>query len=694
MRAPRALLCSALLVIACNKASEGDTAPGPSTSSPTDAEDAGLAPSPRLYRLTHDQWENTVQDLLRASAPPELAGGFIGDTLHGGFDNEAEQLSVTPELFLDYQRAAEALARDVVEDAELYARVVPQDPREGGVNFELRVEVEKDPEMTADNGDLSGQGWMLWSDGTLAVPAELPTGGRYTMEASLSSSTCGDGIYGTADLAVDGTVLASVETSGVYEVYAVEAELSAGPHQLQVVFTNDCWIEETGEDRNLVIDWIGIRGAAGALGESEAGPAEAAEWIADIGRRAWRRPLRAEEQAALEELFTRGPELVASGDDFADGVELVLAFLLQSPHFLYRIEESTDPGAEGAPGILLNDWELASKLSYALWQTMPDDRLLDQAAADALSTEEQVVAQALAMLEDPRARQTTADFHDQLLALDRSVNIAKDPDHFPEFSEEHPGWMREEAERFIEAVLWEDAGGLIDLLQASYSVVNGPLAELYGVSGPPGSQSWQRVELPADQRAGLLTQSYFLAVNADATTPSPIHRGVHINRDWLCADLPDPPPDFTGLPEPEPGMSNRELVESHTGDGTCGEGCHSTMINPPGFALENYDALGRFQTEDAGGPIDASGSYYFGDGEHSWVSGLEFIEILATHPDTHRCYTSNWLAYLLARGPAEADAALIDPAATASAEGLPVQELIAEIASSEAFRYRVDEETP
>jgi hypothetical protein len=231
-------------------------------------------------------------------------------------------------------------------------------------------------------------------------------------------------------------------------------------------------------------------------------------------------------------------------------------------------------------------------------------------------------------------------------------------------------------------------------MSADYTVANRSIAALYGAEGPADDDTWEEVPLDPTQRSGLLTQAWFLAVNADSTTPSIIHRGLFVNRRVLCVVLPDPPPEATPLPAPAEGETNRERVEAHTGVGTCGESCHATRINPPGYALEQYDALGRFRETDAGRPVDAASSFPFTTGIESWVAGVDFAQLVADHPDTHRCYTTHWLEYLLSRAALPEDADRVAPLAEASAAGASVQELMIEVLSSDSFRYRADEEAP
>ena len=659
-----------LLLMACNGCAESSLSPQ-------------LESSPRVVRLTHTQWENSVQDLLSLEQETSLSERFLGDPLTEGFENEASKLQVSPELFQDYQRAAEALALLTVSDLDRYSAVVPQDPRVAGVDFEQRLEAE-DSAVTGSNGDYSGDGWLLWSDGSFTATVTLLEQGDYLMEAALAGSDCGDGVYATFEMRADGEAIASGETLPATTVFSAEVELSAGDHELQVVFDNDCWVD--GGDRNLYMDWMQLTGAGGVLGESQAGQEQALAWIEDIGARAFRRPLTNNEAMVLLDLFEQGPELGGSGDDFADGVELVLSTLLQSPHFLYRMELSQTPNDAGL--VPLNGWEVASKLSYALWNTMPDRELFAAADAGELGTADQVRAQAWRMLEDERAHAVVQDFHGQLMGTGNYGNIYKDPEDFPAYDPVLNETMRLEVEAFVEEVVFGEEAGVYSLFTAPYTFVNQDLAPIYGLSAA-GSEL-QRVDLDPTQRGGLLLQSGFLASHADSTTPSSIHRGVFVDLEVLCLDLPDPPANVTGLPAREPGATNRERVEQHTGEGTCGGTCHQEMINPAGFAFEGYDALGQVRELDNGFPVDASGSMTLSEGAIAWATGREFVQLLAEHPDTHRCYAGHWLSYVQARKLGELDDPLLDRLGAESEQGLPIRELLVELVSSDSFRMRVD----
>jgi len=652
-----------------------------------------VAPSPRVARLTHVQWENTVQDLLRLDAPSGLSESFIGDGLSEGFANNAEALEVSAELWLDYQRAAETLSLQVTTDGVLYEAVVPQDVRTGDglVGFDERIEGE-DPSATATTGAAGGSDYNLWSNGSLSVTFDVPSDAPTDVRVALWANQAGPELA-NATLSVDGleqlTADVVSETSGAPDIFEVTLDLTAGPHTVSVSFNNDYYDAKAGADRNLRVDYFEVEGESRTLGESTAGDAERDAWLTDIGRRAFRRPLTASELDAYRTIFDLGPELVASGDAFADGVRVVLEALLQSPHFLYRVEQSTE--TDGGDRIPLSSYELASKLSYALWSTMPDDELFALAADGTLTEPAVLAAQAERLLADPRAVPTIDAFHDHLLHIDNYENIYKDPDAFPQWDPAMNAWMMTEAELFTRHMV-TDGHGVHTMYTAPYTWLNDGLAPVYGVPGP-GGDAFQRVDLDPAERAGLLTLSGFLAVHADPHQPGSIHRGVFVDLELLCIAMPPPPDDITPLPPVDPNTTNRMRVDTHTGEGTCGEVCHGSLINPVGFAFEGYDAMGMYRTEDNGFPVDASGTFRFDEGDQSWADAIDFASIVADSDQAHRCYVQSWLEYLHGRANHEVDDGLVRFLGQRSRlEDRPIQQLIIDVVTSDGFRHRTDEE--
>jgi Protein of unknown function (DUF1592)/Protein of unknown function (DUF1588)/Protein of unknown function (DUF1595)/Protein of unknown function (DUF1587)/Protein of unknown function (DUF1585) len=419
-------------------------------------------------------------------------------------------------------------------------------------------------------------------------------------------------------------------------------------------------------------------------------PADLAEraraLVRDLGRRAYRRPLSNEEVDAHVALFEQGAVHYPDMDAFDGGVRVLLEAFLQSPHFVYRVELGQ---AQNGDAVQLSDFEIASRLSYMIWNTMPDDELLDEAEGGRLRTAEQIATQAVRLLDDPRGQPMLERFHAQLFDWDLYRNLSKDPSEFPLYYAGVGEDMYEEARRFVEQVVLAENGNLAELLTAPYTFVNADLAAIYGLEDG-FDQSFSRASFASTEhpeRGGLLTQLGFLASHGGLT--GSIHRGVFINHRILCTNLP-PPPDIIPPIPADSGtvMTSRERIEMHTGPGTCGASCHGTFINPVGFAFERFDGLGQYRTEEIGMLVDASATFEFVDGPVAYDGAAEFTDAITARVQTHDCYTKHWVEYALGRDTAGSDLDLIQDLGDASLEGRSIKELIIELVQSEAFRAR------
>lgn len=422
--------------------------------------------------------------------------------------------------------------------------------------------------------------------------------------------------------------------------------------------------------------------------------ARARTFISTFGRRAYRRPLTSEEQSAYQALFQQGPELFG-GDAFKAGAQLVIEAMLQSPHFLYRVESSSEANAERK--VALSGYEIAVRLAYGLWNSMPSDELLAAAESGELDTRAGVARWAEKLLDDPRARDVLLSFHEQ--TFQTSTYGTQDKDSTLGFDAAALAPMlKEEAARFFEYVLVEQRAGIAALLTEPVAFVNASTAPFYGLSGVTGSNLQQR-SLDGAERAGLLSQLGFLTKNATRNTSDPVHRGLVVLRKVLC-DEPDPPPMMFSLPTPMAGLTTREVYERAT---ACGKGCHDTMINPPGFAFEVFDAVGRVRSMEANKPIDASGTLTLREGftleekqvnpksQLSFEGPVELMQKLAALPRVHECYARNWMSYVLGRElhPSERGASQAlgqKSLAEASARALLVQ-----LVQLDTFRFRVQD---
>ncbi|MGF1508251.1 MAG: DUF1592 domain-containing protein [Myxococcota bacterium] len=406
----------------------------------------------------------------------------------------------------------------------------------------------------------------------------------------------------------------------------------------------------------------------------------ATAFINSVGARLQRRPLSADDVNVYLQVFQVGAE-----QGFDAGIELALAAMLQSPLFLYRVESTGTP----VNGIIaLDGYEVASRLSYFLWNTMPDQALLSAASDGSLLTTEGIRTQAERMLADPRAEQVFLDFHDQLLEVYRYDRIDPNDAVFPDVTDRLPELAQEETNRFL-SMLFAEAGDLRRFLTSTETFVERELASLYGLSGSFSDQ-FQRVTLPADQRAGYFTQVGYLASHATSVNPDIIHRGVFLTNAIACNQLNPPPDDIPPLP-PAMGRTNRETVEQHTEqEGSSCIVCHGGLINPFGFPFESYDAVGQLRTTDNGFPVDTTAAPIL-DGEPVPVSdAVELAQELAASNGVHACYAKHWIEFAFGRIQQTEDGPLIDRLAQNSMGGASIRALILDVVTSQPFRTRAE----
>lgn len=425
-------------------------------------------------------------------------------------------------------------------------------------------------------------------------------------------------------------------------------------------------------------------------GFSSAPNAQARPFVEAFGRRAFRRPLATEEAESYAALFGKGNELYGSGDATTLGMRAVIEAMLQSPHFLYRME-SGQPSKVVNGKMPLTSWEMAARLSYALSDTMPDGELQAAAADGKLQgaladVRSEVRKHAVRLLSGEGGKASLTQMYAQYLRLSTYDGIDKDVAKVPEFTAGIGADMRQETLHFVSEIVNQQDGSTVDLLTAPFSFVNQRLAKVYGLAGTFNDQ-FKKVDLDPKQRAGLLTQSGFLASNAHRAQVDSIHRGIFIRLTLMCSELPPPADNVTEVPNTG-GKTNRDRVTAHTGPGTCGASCHS-LINPAGFAFEKFDPIGKYRTTDNGSPADDSGTMEMDGASKTWKTGVEFIKLLSQSDEVHRCMTQAWVEYLFGRRILPGDANLVDRVARASlADRQSVKSLVLELVTSEPFLFR------
>jgi hypothetical protein len=413
------------------------------------------------------------------------------------------------------------------------------------------------------------------------------------------------------------------------------------------------------------------------------------ELLRSLLKTMFRRPLSDAELTRYRALFSAGNGLYDAGDAFTRGVRVVIEAALQSPLFLYRAELRDAP-LDGKV-IALDDYELAARLALTFWGSVPDAALMAKAEAKKLSNASELEAEVRRLLEDPKAARAVDAFHAQWLEFGK-LRFDKDPSTFPGYDKAaFERAAREEALTFARNMTFAERGTIGDLFTSPVTWVDATLAANYGVaaSGP----GMTRVELDPSERAGLFTQTAFLAGHADALEGSPIHRGAYVQRRVLCREFGTLPPNVGTVPPPGAGASTtRQRVEQKTSAASC-QHCHK-HINPTGFAFESFDSLGRVRTQDHGATVDASGMLEVDPGATvSFGGAVEFAAGLADSDKAKRCYETQWFRFAYGRPEAGDDACIlreIDDKVRGKQYSL--KELLVALGTSRAFRFRAQED--
>jgi hypothetical protein len=412
----------------------------------------------------------------------------------------------------------------------------------------------------------------------------------------------------------------------------------------------------------------------------------AAEFARNFGRRAFRRPTTAADEQLLMAAYSAGK----TGGTYAEGIEVMIRAALQSTHFLYRLETTT-PTSASAKLVPLSQFELGTRLSYLIWGSGPDDALLDAASRGELGSREQVAAKARAMLQNAKARPAISDFYNQWMGTSRLDVTSKSSALFPAYSPAVRDAMAQELPAFVQYLLWTGDHKFTTLLTAPIAFVNNALAPIYGTTATGTAP--QMVMLPASQnRAGILTQAGFLSVQAHPDQTSPVLRGKFIRTKLLCQPPPPPPVDADITPpDVSEGGTARERFSLHlTAAGSC-TGCHQLM-DPIGFAFENFDALGQYRTMEAGQVIDASGEV-LGASDPALRGAFNGVRELATklaNSDQVRdCVATQWFRFAAGRGEESADSCSLGTLQEAfAASGGDLVELVVAMTQTDAFWYR------
>jgi hypothetical protein len=644
-----------------------------------------------MRRLNRAEYVNTIRDLLGVTV--DAAKDFPSDDVGYGFDNIGDVLTVSPLLLEKYLAAAEQVAeKAIVTDR------IDRGPVKGWETEKLGDD--------AGGSKYEETGRILASEGEIATQYDAPRDAEYIFRARASGQQAGPDPV-RMEFRVEGKGVGTVDVTAKDdspELYEVRAALAAGQRRISVAFVNDYYKPDDPDpnhrDRNLIVDAIEVQGPIASeplpLPESHTrvifrAPKGddmavcAREILTRFATRAFRRPAT---PAEVDRLVGLVEMAVKDGESFSKGIQLAVEAVLVSPHFLFRVERGRNPEARDATQPLADN-ELASRLSYFLWSSMPDDELFQLASENRLHDDAVLEAQARRMLKDPKSSALIENFAGQWLQLRNLKAVSPSRRRFPAFDEALRVAMGRETQLFVEAVVREDRN-VVDFLDADFTFLNERLAHHYGIPGVTGDE-FRRVTLSGDQRGGLLTQASILTVTSNPTRTSPVKRGKWILEQILGTPPPPPPPNVPELKDDRKtakSASLRERMEQHRANPSCAS-CHSRM-DPLGFGLENYDAVGAWREQDGTFPIDPSGTLPSG---RSFRGPRELKGILKEkQKDFVHCLSEKMLIYALGRGLEAGDACVVDRIGEGmAADQNRFSRLVVEIVKSTPFRVRKGE---
>lgn len=416
----------------------------------------------------------------------------------------------------------------------------------------------------------------------------------------------------------------------------------------------------------------------------------AMEFAKKFGRRAFRRPTTSDDEKLLMAAYTAGK----TDGSYSEGIEVMVRAALQSPDFLYRLELTT-PTDTKTKLVPLSPYEMATRLSYLIWASGPDDGLLDDAGNGKLGTRADVATKARAMLADAKARPAITDFYNQWVGTSRLDIITKNSSLFPMYSEDVRDGMTKEMPAFVEHVLWSGSDhSLKQFLTEQVAFVTTPLAKLYGVTAPSGAATTaQMVALPANQnRSGILTQAGFLAVQAHPDQTSPVLRGKFVRTKLMCQAPPAPPMDVNiTLPAVDSAATARQRLSAHLTAATSCMGCH-VLMDPIGLTFENFDGIGQYRTKEGNSDIDVSGEIIGArdSGLGGAFSGVrELAGKLAASSQVRDCVAEQWFDFAIGRSQDAADGCSLSTLqSNFASSGGNLADLIVSMTQTDAFWYR------
>jgi len=650
---------------------------------PTGLGRPGQSAATVLRRMNRDVYRRSIHDLLGVEVPAEILATLPEDEAGDGFDNSGAALTLSADAVLRYLDAAEKIAALAVYD------LAPELSSRRWLGSELEAPHQ------------SGNAAALWSQGEAIALFQAPRAGRYRLRVGAWGDQAGEEACRLA-LRVDGRSFAEQEipsSSGEETIAETTVTLGKGSHRLGAAFLNDYYRPEqeagTARDRNLYVSWVEVQGPLDSLPPTpfqealyrqhklaRTLPGQAPGYgamLEELLARIWRRSPTREEGR-------RFAQLVWNEEKWEQVVRLSLTAALTSPNFLF--ETMAEPERRSAASRRdLHGPELATRLAFFLWGSVPDHALLQESRDPAWAQDDQALLATVArMLADPRSHALAEDFASQCFRIRGLEEHQVDQELFPQVDQALLVSMREETLHLFEDILQHDRD-LRDLLTASDTFLDRRLAAHYGMTWPEGAEGWQRFDLSSTSRRGILGHAGVLTMTSMATRTSPVRRGRWI-MDNLLGAAPPPPPADAGLLDESPQASQeaplRERLAAHRTKPLCAS-CHKVM-DPLGFSLEHYDAIGRWRDHVGAFPVDAGGR--LPDGTE--LTGLlDLVQTLDARDSFPRLLLQRLCSYALGRPLVPADRLLVQGILYKLDPQHPtLRRAIEEIVLSEAFRSR------
>jgi len=694
-----------------------------------DRQDAHAKPDPgriTARRLNRAEYNNTVRDLLGVNFQP--ADDFPQDDSGYGFDNIGDVLSLSPLLMEKYMAAAETVARDAIFGPQVkpsVTRFQPPNRRRLEKNSEKEILVAplKVPApYTLQDYDETGLG----QPSSIHVNHRFPAEGDYEFHVAVGHNRLPGWDPLQMAVWIDGKIAGQTEISPDERTDVVltgdrqairdyRLHVPAGEHWVAVTFLKQfegapasygapnpnhrpqpAVISKPDTPDGIKVDWMTIAGPYNMSGPSEESLRKVftcghldgrhnagcdRKIVTDFARRAFRHPVTSEAADRYIQVIAKAR---SRGRSEQAAVALAIQAMLVSPDFLFRIERDQTAAAHS-----VSQFELASRLSYFLWSSMPDEALFKSAEAGTLQQPNVLQAQVRRMLKNEKSRAFVENFADQWLEIRRLESVRPDRERFPDFDDYLRLSMRRETELFFNYIMREDRP-ILDFLNADYTFMNERLARHYKVSGVRGPE-FRKVDLTGTNRRGVMTQASVLTVSSYGNRTSPVLRGKWVLEDILNTPPPPPPPDVPNLDTAAVGStaSLRQQLEDHRKNAVCAS-CHSKM-DPLGFALENYDAVGQWRSSDGKIPIDASGTLPDG---RSFRGAEELSAVLLEKPSQFtESLTEKLLIYALGRGLERYDRPAVKSiAAQVAAHSYRFSSLVLGIVNSVPFEQRRGEQ--